>query len=111
MKLFAYYTKVKIVFCGWGDSKRFKIFDQSFVDRRIIENYFLHPHGGFRDMDCGRPFHAYTMPSSPIKEGKLRSGAGNHPIVKNYKQAVAIGLSMKRKANTGGGGYSHTKKK
>ncbi len=32
-----------------------------------------------------------------FKEGKLKSGKGSHPKVKNPKQAVAIGLSKARK--------------
>lgn len=33
-----------------------------------------------------------------FKEGKLKSGRGNHPKVKSRKQAIAIGLSEARKA-------------
>jgi hypothetical protein len=70
-----YFTKVRIFFCGWGDCNRFKIFDHSFIDRRIVENYFLIPNSSFRRLDNGVPFHSYTMPSSPIKEG--------HALLKN----------------------------
>lgn len=32
-----------------------------------------------------------------FKEGELHSGSKNGPVVKNRKQAIAIGLSEKRK--------------
>jgi hypothetical protein len=34
------------------------------------------------------------------KAGKLRSGSKTGPVVKNQKQAVAIGLSEERKAKS-----------
>lgn len=35
-----------------------------------------------------------------FKKGLLRSGSKKGPVVKNRKQAIAIGLSEKRKAAT-----------
>lgn len=35
------------------------------------------------------------------KQGKLHSGSKTGPVVKNQKQAIAIGLSEERKAKQG----------
>lgn len=37
-----------------------------------------------------------------LKHGQLHSGSKKGPLVKNRKQAIAIGLSEQRKENAGG---------
>ena len=37
-----------------------------------------------------------------MKQGKLHSGSKHGPLVKNRKQAIAIGISEQRKENAGG---------
>jgi len=44
-----------------------------------------------------------------FKAGSLHSGSKKGPVVKNRKQAIAIGLSQQRKA--GGGGFPPLKRK
>lgn len=39
-----------------------------------------------------------------FKHGELHSGSKKGPLVKNRKQAIAIGLSEQRKENAGGYG-------
>lgn len=51
----------------------------------------------------------YTEVLSKYKKGKLHSGSKSGPPVKNRKQAIAIMLSEKRKAESGDSEYGPSK--
>ena len=44
-----------------------------------------------------------------FKQGRLKGGAGNHPMVKSRQQMIAIAASQARKLAAGRSGGSHKK--